>query len=108
MPQQPIPVLLARDEEARGVESQATKVTPPAYGVWRESVRVDPNCLFWQRSEVDTSDTRPETRASRRPPSYASDDGVEYVVEARPRSMAPLSRLSQMLPPLPIEVERAN
>ena len=25
-----------------------------------------------------------------RPPSYASDDGVSYVVEAQPRSIAPL------------------
>lgn len=24
-----------------------------------------------------------------RPPSYASDDGVEYVIEAQPRSFAP-------------------
>ncbi|KAA8565024.1 hypothetical protein EYC84_010789 [Monilinia fructicola] len=42
----PIPVALARDEEAAGIESQATKVPPPAYGLWRESVRVDPNRIF--------------------------------------------------------------
>lgn len=35
----------------------------------------------------DESDSgRPRVR---RPPSYASDDGVTYVVEAQPRSMAP-------------------
>lgn len=34
----PIPVVLARDEEAAGIESQATKAPPPAYGLWRESV----------------------------------------------------------------------
>jgi len=28
-----------------------------------------------------------------RPPSYSSDDGVSYVVDARPRSMAPQSTL---------------
>jgi len=34
----PIRVALARDEEAAGIESEATKVPPPAYGLWRESV----------------------------------------------------------------------
>ncbi len=34
----PIRVNLARDEEAAGIESEATKIPPPAYGLWRESV----------------------------------------------------------------------
>jgi len=34
----PIRVVLARDEEAAGIESSATKVPPPVYGLWRESV----------------------------------------------------------------------
>lgn len=38
IPPEPIPVVLARDEEAAGIESEATKTGPPAYGVWRESV----------------------------------------------------------------------
>lgn len=38
VPRQPIRVLLARDEEAAGIESEATKMNPPAYGLWRESV----------------------------------------------------------------------
>jgi len=38
IPAQPIRVLLARDEEAAGIESETTKMTPPAYGIWRESV----------------------------------------------------------------------
>lgn len=37
-PLRPIPVALARDEEAAGIESEATKFPPPAYGLWRESV----------------------------------------------------------------------
>jgi hypothetical protein len=37
-PQVPIRVALARDEEAVGIESDATKLPPPAYGLWRESV----------------------------------------------------------------------
>jgi hypothetical protein len=33
---------------------------------------------------------RTESRGGvRRPPSYASEDGVSYVVEAQPRSIAP-------------------
>jgi len=37
-PARPIRVALARDEEAAGIESVATKSPPPAYGLWRESV----------------------------------------------------------------------
>ncbi|RYP02560.1 hypothetical protein DL764_005755 [Monosporascus ibericus] len=118
VPRRPIRVVLARDEEAAGREAETAKVKPPAYGAWRESVRVDPNKLYWQRidghhhhhhhhqapgstSESSSdgphySETRPGsagtgTGMAARPPSYASDDGVAYVVEARPRSMAPLS-----------------
>lgn len=38
IPREPIRVVLARDEEAVGIESEATKLGPPAYGLWRESV----------------------------------------------------------------------
>lgn len=38
VPEEPIPVVLAQDEEARGTEPDASKVTPPAYGLWRGSV----------------------------------------------------------------------
>jgi hypothetical protein len=46
----PIRVALARDEEAAGIESEATKFPPPAYGLWRESVV----CAFplWLRSKI--------------------------------------------------------
>lgn len=37
-PENPIRVALTRDEEAVGIESEATKIPPPAYGLWRESV----------------------------------------------------------------------
>ncbi|CAJ2502993.1 Uu.00g103870.m01.CDS01 [Anthostomella pinea] len=128
IPRRPIRVVLARDEEAAGIESEATKLQPPAYGLWRESVRVDPDRIYWQRNEeqehqqrqrqrqrsssgesgrgepdgvVDEDEDRPHT-GQPRPPSYASDDGVDYVVEARPRSMAPLTDVP--LPPHPSEV----
>jgi hypothetical protein len=43
IPRQPIRVVLARDEEAAGIESETTKINPPAYGLWRESVVCTPN-----------------------------------------------------------------
>ncbi|KAL2178429.1 uncharacterized protein P884DRAFT_198409 [Thermothelomyces heterothallicus CBS 202.75] len=110
IPREPIPVVLARDEEAAGIESDATKTGPPAYGVWRESVRVDPDRLYWVRNEhappldevselsgpdgsgPDGSAVSSQSGARTqipRPPSYSSDDGVSYVVDARPRSIAP-------------------
>ncbi|KAI1170980.1 hypothetical protein F4777DRAFT_84314 [Nemania sp. FL0916] len=103
IPRQPIRVVLARDEEAAGIVSEEPKLGPPAYGMWRESVRVDPNRIYWQRAgpapsssptsisstSSDSSEEGSPHSAHRRPPSYASDDGVDYVVDARPRSIAP-------------------
>ncbi|KAK4120072.1 hypothetical protein N657DRAFT_580447, partial [Parathielavia appendiculata] len=104
IPVEPIPVVLARDEEAAGIGSEATKTGPPAYGMWRESVRVDPNRLYWARNEHAQGEQVPNPTSSSasestqssisrttvpRPPSYSSDDGVSYVVDARPRSIAP-------------------
>jgi hypothetical protein len=124
-PEIPIRVALTRDEEAAGIESEATKIPPPAYGLWRESVvsgafqislyqhtdelqRVDPNRIFWQRNEaaalerqnsVGRAGGRPTT--ANRPPSYISEDGVDYVIEAAPRSIAPTTDVP--LPPHPSE-----
>lgn len=107
MPRRPIRVVLAQDEEAAGREDVANTLTPPAYGFWRESVvrlmiffkktvtnedqRLDPNRLYWQRNEAARREAHvPETgpahdgvaSGGRRPPSYASEDGVSYVVDA--------------------------
>lgn len=130
VPPRPIRVVMARDEEdATGGAPEAGKTTPPAYGLWRESVvsaiiicgaidekltdwgqRVDPNRLFWQRNEsaagTEEAPRRPETSAGPRPPSYVSDDGVSYVVEAAPRSTAPRESVSVPLPVHPSEVGR--
>ncbi|ROV95666.1 hypothetical protein VMCG_07558 [Cytospora schulzeri] len=148
VPRKPIRVVLARDEEAVGIESETTKTNPPAYGLWRESVRVDPNQIYWQRnpevaksptveegevvSDLDDDDDdddehrndevselsdesedeeealgdggRPRQRGGlRRPPSYVSEDGVSYIVEARPRSMAPMMDV-----PLPVHPAEAG
>ncbi|KAG8351770.1 hypothetical protein FVEN_g10221 [Fusarium venenatum] len=107
VPPVPIPVVLAQDEEAVGGGSEAAKIMPPAYGRWRETVRVDPNRLFWQRNEnVDISQMRPNTRSGPRPPSYASEDGISYVVEAQPRSTAPTTDVP--LPTHPSEMGRVS
>ena len=108
----PIRVHLARDAEnqaeqdlERGsldLEKDHVAPPPPAYGLWRSSVRVDPNLLHWQRAETPVAEVasaprsrtgsasgpiaRPTTAGGPRPPSYVSEDGVSYVVEAAPRS----------------------
>lgn len=38
IPRKPIRVVMAQDEEAAGVETEAMRMKPPAYGLWRESV----------------------------------------------------------------------
>ncbi|KAH8692421.1 hypothetical protein BGW36DRAFT_303708 [Talaromyces proteolyticus] len=95
-PAEPIHVILARDEEIAEQDQTSpgqTKVTPPppAYGLWRNSVRIDPNMIHWQRVEAakarkaNRSET-PEPNTANRPPSYISENGVDYVIEAQPRS----------------------
>lgn len=82
-----------------------TKVPPPVYGVWKCTVRVHPEGFFWEKaqgeriSEQDPSPPSP-TSASLRPPSYVSDDGVSYIVNAIPPSQ------EDTLPPHPSETGR--
>ncbi|KAF3002394.1 hypothetical protein E8E13_002292 [Curvularia kusanoi] len=126
----PIHVRLARDEalddetrgendmEGRDPEKEVLPPPPPAYGLWRSSVRVDPNLLHWQRVEESRaqsaismprsrngsvvaaathdgppkspmSEVAPSGEVGPRPPSYVSEDGVSYITEAAPRSVAP-------------------
>lgn len=70
--------------------------------------RVDPNRIFWQRNEAAAlerqnsqgrSTERPTT--ANRPPSYISEEGIDYVIEAQPRSIAPTTDVP--LPPHPSE-----
>jgi hypothetical protein len=65
---------------------------------------MDPNRIYWQRNEAPPLPRagpaeRPTT--ANRPPSYMSDDGIEYVIEAAPRSIAPTTDVP--LPPHPSE-----
>ncbi|KAL7928356.1 hypothetical protein V8C35DRAFT_243235 [Trichoderma chlorosporum] len=91
VPRNPIRVVMAQDEEAAGTESEAMTMKPPAYGLWRESVRVDPNRFFWQRNDAAQPSSSSPPTTGPRPPSYISEDGVSYVVDAVPRSIAPAS-----------------
>ncbi len=71
---------------------------------------MDPDRLFWQRNESapnQNSSRQSEeitTTETNRPPSYISDDGVGYVLEATPRSIAPVQDVP--LPPHPSERRR--
>ncbi|KAJ4375571.1 hypothetical protein N0V86_007104 [Didymella sp. IMI 355093] len=98
-------------EDGDDPEKEKLPPPPPAYGLWRSSVRVDPNLLHWQRVEdnrtqsaismprssrngsVVAASTHDEPAAepvdAPRPPSYVSEDGVSYITEAAPRSVAP-------------------
>jgi hypothetical protein len=58
--------------------------------------RVDPNRIFWQRNEAAALERRnsisgiPESpTTANRPPSYISEEGIDYVIEAQPRSIVP-------------------
>lgn len=98
LPRRPIPVQFPESPTT----GQAPKAPPPAYGLWRYSVRVRPEQLQWVRREEAMRDNlvppalptpvRPDSRASARPPSYISDNGVDYVVEANPRSTVMLQQ----------------
>ena len=120
----PIPVRLARDDEldsdndmmdleAGDIEKEVLPPPPPAYGLWRSSVRVDPNLLHWQRvedSRAQSAISMPRSRNGSvvaasthdapasapaegpRPPSYVSEDGVSYITEAVPRSTTSTSK----------------
>jgi hypothetical protein len=98
-PDRPIQVTLAGDEEALVDGAVREKVTtpPPAYGLWRSSVRINPDLLYWRRVEDDelppAAVNGTQRRSNRkpsvpRPPSYTSDDGVDYVIQAQPRPFA--------------------
>jgi hypothetical protein len=74
---------------------------------------VNPELLFWQRVDQPTpplpsAEAGPSGSASSdggagravpRPPSYISEDGVSYVVDAGPRSTVSLQRPPDQLHP---------
>ncbi|KAL1647708.1 hypothetical protein SLS58_002509 [Diplodia intermedia] len=148
---------MARDEElgeeeddddcspngAMDPEKEILKAPPPAYGLWRCSVPINPDLLYWQRVDGGMHPLRQNPASSSpvnanaqpnelldpfqtpnlgyddyqqqhqqqgglhpnreggeqvpRPPSYVSDDGVRYVVEAAPRPVAPPAHVEDTL-----------
>ncbi|KAI9677191.1 MAG: hypothetical protein M1829_002765 [Trizodia sp. TS-e1964] len=96
LPKGPIRVTTVQDD----IESAAAKLPPPpppAYGLTRCSVRANPDLFYWQRNEDAPPVSEPESIATTqagvpvngyyapRPPSYMSDDGVEYALDPLPR-----------------------
>jgi hypothetical protein len=84
-PDEPVRVVLAIDEEmGYGVgdadpDEKDLPPPPPAYGLWRGSVRIDPALVRWQRAGHTALTTR-EDENGQRPPSYIHDDRVvEYL-----------------------------
>ena len=99
IPAAPIPITYPDNDK---VPEEAPVIPPPAYGLWRSSVRVNPDQFYWVRRDSDSSPMEPTSEeaqeetppppaspaapqpAVRRPPSYSSEDGVSYVL-AGPR-----------------------
>lgn len=88
-PRTPIRIHLIQDEEA-ALPIQETEIEaspalahainppPPAYGLWRCSVRADPRLIFWQPTNATPSNPRNELPApvlTRCPPSYVTQAG---------------------------------
>ncbi|MCJ1468149.1 hypothetical protein MMC07_006777 [Pseudocyphellaria aurata] len=86
-PQRPIRVILARDEELGLHDNEDGPICspipppPPAYGLWRCSVRADPNLIHWQRTGQPgvQEEARALLRAGKpvnRPPSYTEEGSL--------------------------------
>ncbi|KAL8917316.1 MAG: hypothetical protein Q9172_005901 [Xanthocarpia lactea] len=84
-PDTPIPIILARDEELGLNDTSSDEESvrpiqhpPPAYGLWRSSVkRADPDLIHWQRTDRSLRQCEGETpdlaqHPALRPPSYHS------------------------------------
>ncbi|THC93761.1 hypothetical protein EYZ11_006769 [Aspergillus tanneri] len=88
-PERPIQVVLAGDEvltESNSNNREKVVAPPPAYGLWRSSVRVERNARPLWNHINKAEPTSSNKIATPRPPSYTSDNGIDYVVEAQPRS----------------------
>ena len=104
-PREPIRIILARDEEL-GLHSEAGSAEedkdialpppPPAYGLWRCSVRADPNLIHWQRAEhavIEEEAPSLSRSESTRPPSYHSHhQGYSEEVERPQQALVRIER----------------
>lgn len=84
-PREPIRITFTSDEElglhdehpvVEEDENVALAPPPPAYGLWRSSVRVDPDLVHWQRVEQPPAGLEEPSQFAlstfTRPPSYHS------------------------------------
>ncbi|KAF3939806.1 hypothetical protein ABW19_dt0202214 [Dactylella cylindrospora] len=86
---------------------------PPAYGLWRQSVRVNPDQFYWMRRNRQSQPPIPEgherrdsrSSTSTRPPSYASRHRVEYERQQYDALRSP-PPIMEDLPPHPSEAGR--
>ncbi|KAG0640927.1 hypothetical protein HOY80DRAFT_884035 [Tuber brumale] len=85
-PREPIRIHTPYGADGQGL-ADPTKSPPPVYGLWRCSVRVNPDQFYWVRrtsAGAPTASARGRSdrnsRSTPRPPSYASDDGVTYAL----------------------------
>lgn len=120
-PEEPIPIVLRSDEEqlsedeTGGIPKDTVlPLPPPAYGLWRGSTRMDPNLIHWRKVETSQAEAVPPERntlnsqrppSPYRPPSYATEEGIRYALDARPGSIAPEAD-SESLPVHPSEQGR--
>lgn len=99
-PDRPIHVILAGDgeilAESDGTRREKVAPPPPAYGLWRSSVKINPDLLYWHHVKDDAPPLPQHANHIQgsgnkaplpRPPSYTSDNGIDYVIEAQPRPL---------------------
>lgn len=131
-PDQPIPIEIVPGQSGAALDDDADPIKipppPPAYGLWRQSVRVNPDQFYWVKRtsteiraanepqqerghrptrsrRLNSTEARPSTTEVRRPPSYASDSGT-YAV--RTPEQLQLQTLDDIPPPHPSEIGRVT
>ncbi|KAL1958858.1 hypothetical protein VTO42DRAFT_3695 [Malbranchea cinnamomea] len=84
---------------------QHIMASPPTYGDWKNSYRLNPIMIYWQPVEEHHSRRHyrhhvahsndvlnDQVDGANRPPSYVSNDGVEYVVSLPRHHFGPRMR----------------
>lgn len=110
-PREPIRIQTTFDHDVNGIGPDVTKLPPPVYGLWRCSVRVNPNQFYWvRRASIQQSvipeggePTSPNSQSTPRPPSYVSEDGVSYALSVV--NVPPTARPQPPLQPHSLEVQ---
>ncbi|KAL2042140.1 hypothetical protein N7G274_005328 [Stereocaulon virgatum] len=127
-PPTPIRVTMLQDEGLHVVgseghdqetdEERELPPPPPAYGLWRNSVRADPNLIHWQSighaSPPPIPDLQTQARAlilagsGHRPPSYTSEETIDIHMHAQgmPEVIGTPPLLTPPTLPLPQLAER--